>query len=56
MNKSQNLNQNYLLQEINIKYLKINEHFFTYFSVNPILRTKYDGVAFKIVSGFFLVL
>ena len=53
MNKSQNLNQNYLLQDINIKYLKINEHFFTYFNVNPILRSKYDGVAFKIVSGFF---
>jgi hypothetical protein len=49
----QNLNQNYLFQEINIKYLKINEHFFTYFNVNPVLSSKYDYLAFKITSFIF---
>jgi thiol-disulfide isomerase/thioredoxin len=49
----QNLNQNYLFQEMNIKYLKINEHFFSYFSVNPVLSSKYDSLSFRIISFIF---
>ena len=53
MHKTQNTNQNVLSQNIIIKYLKINEQFFTYFSKNPIAQTKFDGVLIKIVSGLF---
>ena len=49
----QNLNQNYLFQVMNIKYLKINEHFFSYFSVNPVLSSKYDSLSFRIISFIF---
>ena len=53
MHKTQNMNQNVLSQNINIKYLKINEQFFTYFSKNPIALLKFDGVLMKTVSGLF---
>ena len=51
--KKANLNQNIISKEKNIKYLKINDHFFTYFSKNPISLTKYDGLLLKIISGLF---
>jgi hypothetical protein len=51
--KRADFSQNIIVQEKNIKYLKINDHFFTYFSKNPISFTKYDGILLKITSILF---
>ena len=53
MHKTKNMNQNVLSQNIKIKYLKINEQFFTYFSKNPIALIKLKKVLIKTVSGLF---
>jgi hypothetical protein len=53
MHKTQNMNQNVLSQNINIKYLKINEQFFTYFSKNPLALLKFDGVLIRTISTLF---
>jgi len=51
MHKTQDYYNNYNEISNSIKYLKINEHFYTYFNKNPLLNKKFHGLLLKIISG-----
>ena len=51
MNRAQGyFNQNNLIVNNNIKYLRINDHFFTYFNNNPLKNQKFQNCLLKVIS------